>query len=183
MIPGNISEYCNYLIVRDPVDRFQSLCRHVRDNGWQTRVLFKERLEAVSTDNDKKQQLLPFSRRLSLSDFSPEYIKVYKSITLEEIGNKILETPLNSQVPNFDFLRIPQNYYYEDDNITPIDFNKLEENYHKICDRHGIPKVEKFLKYNEGTRKTSDSFSTDLINRVKNVYAEDVEFYSILTKG
>jgi hypothetical protein len=183
---GNIEEYTVYVVVRDPVERFMSMCRYIRQHGRILRdILFKEELDLVSTESD---MLFPKSLRMfnRLSAFSSQFQERYNQITVQEIGEKTVDIPMGTftdKKPNFDLLRIPQNYYFSDARVKPINYSNLMQEYAAIVDKHGIPDPYKTLATrNVSTKLESDVLSQDLIDKIKLIYAEDVAFYTSLNQ-
>lgn len=186
-IPGGVDNYTTYAIIRDPVDRFISICKYMRDQGGVVRFhLFKERLAAVSTKTD----LLFPSEGFKITDpkifekFSPEFRKCYEGISIDELANTILDLKTTPDF-NIDLMRIPQGYYYNDPRVTVLDFAKLEDQFTNTLKKHNIP-----LKYS--LPKTNISFNKDsakkvlkpeTIEKIRYAYAEDVEFYENMTKN
>lgn len=182
-IPGNAEEYTNYVIVREPVDRFSSFCRHVRNYANVMADLFKDKLDAVSKEENiafKKYNQL--NDKKDLSTFSRKFIETYKGISFQEIAERLVETPFN-KLDFIDFVRVPQSYYYDDPRVTVIDYARLQEGITAMCVRHKMLRRYIIPKMNVGIRLESDSLSKDLINKIKLIYAEDVEFYAKLSSN
>lgn len=178
IISENIEEYTNYVVIREPIDRFESLCRHVRSYPNVIGYLFEDKFNAVSkeeTDKFKKYN----KDDAKLKTLSSKFLDFYNSISLQEIGERIVEAPFNT-IPRLDFVRIPQIYYYEDPRVIPLDYAKLQEEITALCERHNTLRRYILPKVNVGTKLIYDSLSQDLINKVRLIYAEDVEFYEKL---
>lgn len=183
---SNIDEYTVYVVIRDPIERFMSMCRYIRQHGRIIReILFKEELDLVSTESDL---LFPKSLRMfdRLSAFSNQFQERYKQITVQEIGEKTADLPMGTFIdkkPNFDLLRIPQNYYFSDARVKTINYSNLNQEYAAIVDKHSIPAQYRNLSArNISTKLESDVLSQDLIDKIKLIYAEDVAFYTSLNQ-
>jgi hypothetical protein len=179
-IDRDITDYSVYVVIRDPVDRFRSLCRHVRDYGIAIRTLFADKLDPVSTEEIKQFRPNLKSDPSVLLQFPIQFQQTYKSITLQEIGERLIDQPFNT-ISNFDFLRVPQNYYYSDPRVIAVDYANLQIEFSKICIKYNITQTPELPKENIGTKLPTDCLSQELINRVKLVYSEDVEFYDRLS--
>lgn len=181
VIPGNIEEYTNYVVIREPTERFISLCRHVRSYVNVISDLFIERFEAVSKEETARFKKYDKISSNDLTRFSPKFIETYKNISLQEIGERLVNTPFNT-VNHLDFIRVPQSYYYNDPRVTPLDYANLQGEITALCERHNTLRRYILPKMNVGMRKDSDSISQDLINKIKLIYAEDIEFYEKMTR-
>jgi len=79
-----------------------------------------------------------------------------------------------------DIVRIPQNYYYSDPRVTPLDYANYNVEINKIYDKLGIPPVQ-IPKVNIGESRPNDQISESTIKAILKAYEEDVDFYSELT--
>lgn len=163
-----------YVVIREPVDRFMSVCRHLRDYGFMVRMLFKDRLDLVATGEETKIHPIRRWTPELFSTFSKAFQEEYNSITLEEIGNVVLDLPFN-QYHKLDFIRIPQNYYLSAE-VQAMDYANLNNELSKLMQENNIPQRELTFE-NVGTKLPTDHFSDELISKIKIAYSEDVEFY------
>jgi hypothetical protein len=162
------------------------MCSFIKDKGtFLVSSVYKDELEDIMTDSDK---LFPFT--LSVVDFlpamSPGFQSFYNQITIDDIAQRVLATPYGSSHSSsgrpFDLLRIPQNYYYNDSRVTAIDFDKIDVLYPMIVQHHNIPNEYSTMKRVNTTSKKNrnDILLPETIERIKEEYAEDVEFYNEL---
>lgn len=176
-----IQEYTSYVVVREPVDRFMSICRHVRDYGFLIRILFEDRLDEVSSDEDKSiHKSMMFTTQL-FSTFSQKFQETFNAITIQEIGERILDFAFecNTEYSEYlDFVRIPQIYYYNDPKVNALDYAHLQKEISLVFEKHNIPYDSTLPKNNISSKLHQDSFSEEFINKIKKVYAEDVAFYA-----
>ena len=180
IIPGNIEEYTNYVVIREPVDRFMSFCRHVRKTGSMLHVFFKEQFNNISIEDSLLISKTGVLTPEILSRFSTQFKYYVQSISLQQIAEKAVQTPFDSK-GRLDLIRIPQNYYYNDSRVTVIDYANLQQEIYALCERHNTKRTYTLPNINVGNRLDGDIFPESLINTIKEIYAEDVEFYNNLT--
>lgn len=181
-IPGDVEEYSNYVVVRDPIDRYMSFCRHVRKYSYLISFFFEKEFNSISVEENctfKKIGEIDKQTKKFFS-LSKQFIDKYYSISLQEIAERVIDFPFN-KIERFDMLRMPQNYYYNDPRVTAIDYANLQEEIYKICQKHNTRKTYTIPKIHTGIRLNSDLLSLDLINKIKQIYAEDIDFYAKLT--
>ena len=179
VIPENVDEYTNYVVIRDPVERYMSFCRHVRKFSYLIGYFFKEDFDKINERESGYFMKDQVAVTNLVHKLSKPIIDKYHSISIQEIAERVIDFPFN-KISRFDLLRIPQNYYYTDPRVTVIDYANLQQELYNICERHNTYRTYTLPFVNVGDKYEIDQFSNDLINKVKNMYSEDVEFYDRL---
>lgn len=187
---SSVEEYTPYVILREPIDRFKSVCRHITskaDNGFGLlNYLFKEEFDKIITKRDHNiLHLSPqeFIRKIGrfpvFSDFSDEYKKLYDAFTLDDVANKLMDIDfLSADIEQrLNFLKIDQKYYCMDERVKIIDYNKLQQNIDFFCNQYGL-KIDKLPFINKESHEGRDSFSQQTLKRVTEFYAIDIEIYN-----
>lgn len=175
-VTGDISQYTTYVVVRDPIERFRSVCRSYIDTGKLV-MLYSQDFWKIMTDEEKETALsCPKTLTLDPAIFSSEFIDLYNSISIDQIANKLLTNP--SKI-NPNHYGLPQSVYYEDFRVKVIDYKNLQQEVDNICDIYGftkstLPEIHRSV--------TTSSFTEETINSIKNVYSKDVEYYSRLSQ-
>jgi hypothetical protein len=167
------NEYKVYVFLRNPVDRFKSICRNIRNDVRSLVTIFDLELHWIITEEDR---MLSHTLSPSLQEFSSGFQDVYNSITMDKIARKFLSnscwiTPSQN--------KIPQKYYY-DNRVIPLDYNNLQIEFNSICDKIGIER-SLLPVTNQTIESSADTISEETIDLIKLHYAEDVSLYSGLT--
>ena len=170
----NIDDYSTYVFIRDPVDRFLSACRHIRAR-CQLHLIFKDKFKNIIDVNDIRNH---FGKLYT--SFPQEYKDMCDSITMDELASTVIDLPFGVLFNMTDIVRIPQNYYYSDPRVTPMDYANYNVEINKIYDKLGIPPVQ-IPKVNIGESRPNDQISESTIKAILKAYEEDVDFYSELT--
>lgn len=169
-----------YAVIADPVRRFMDMCKFVKDSGFWIRMLFESEFNAVSSPVEFS---FPLTIRLDpihlLPTLNPDYQRVYKSLSYQQIGERIINFPFVA--PAFDTLRMPQ-CYYDDPRVTLIGYPNFVETFNDICVTHNLPIRYTFPDPAPNLINESD-FTADFLDKVRLVYAEDVELYNKLMLG
>lgn len=172
----DLAQYKAYCIIAEPVRRFIDFVYHIKKNGHWIRMLFQQELDQVGSADEKQmpinivlhpQEILPL--------LSPEYQAVVNSITYDQIAERVIDYPFINQI--FDALRMPQSYY-TDPRVEFIALPNLRDKILAILDERNITKFRYIAPPVEDHPITESDINPDTIEKVKLVYAEDVELYN-----
>lgn len=199
---GDILTYDCYVVVRDPIKRFKSMCKHAKSRYGIGLVyhLFEDEFQNNMTENDMKiiDDRVYFTSRkppnsmnpVRNSMFSKFFQKHWDSYTISDIADRLLDVPFTEtsdssliRCPEFFnvyFLRIPQSYYCRDERVQQLDFANINSELAKLCSRYNL-RYSKLESHNTSpAEKIPEVFSDAILNKVKKTYAEDIEIYTKL---
>jgi len=185
---GRLDEYTAYVVMRDPIERFKSMVRHAKSKSAKGMIhcFYPQQFSRVLTDLDRmiigatnnRRMFWPKPKPPEYSDLSESFRSLWESFSFNDIARKLLEGPIIDHNINarVNFLRIPQSYYCSDSRVKILNFSNLQSEIDGLCTKYNLP-VNTLPRENTEKHSEDDVLSDDVLEKVKQVYEEDIEIY------
>lgn len=155
---SNILDYDCYVVIRNPIDRLHSVCRHIK-----------------SKQPGKGLLHLLFENEFKVDNFSSDIESLWDSFSFDDIALKLISC--QNVDPRLGLLKRPQSYYCTNTKVIKLDYSNLQKEVDNLCSKYNIP-LGTLPRLNTEQHRYTDNFSEKVINQIKKVYADDFQIYN-----